>query len=184
MSSNTLENSEVADHVLPTAVGEGEAPTQVAGGLGRVVKFGLVGASGVVVNLVILQSLYSLLGVPYGLAAAAGIAVSIFTNFLLNDSWTWGDRLKGDARRDWFRRLVKYYVSASGAAVVNWSVNTGLKTYVLGTVSLELPAFVGAHAHSIDVAPTIAVICGVAVGMTINFAASHLWAFRDAEVEE
>lgn len=146
----------------------------------RLTKFGIVGASGVVVNLVIFESLYRIVLTFVGvdtrllLANAAGIVVSIFTNFLLNDSWTWGDRIKGQ-RRHWFRRVAKYYVLASAAAVVQ-----------LLTTWLSFRIFwapLGWTFSGIDISPTLALFTGIALGMGINFVASHLWAFRDVEDE-
>lgn len=148
----------------------------------RLIKFGLVGVSGVFVNLVVFELLFRLASLPFSLANAGGIALSVFTNFLLNDAWTWGDRKKGVRRRDWVSRVGKYYISAAAAAgvqlTVAWAVNRALSA----PIRLEVPAIMYASAPSIDIAPTLAVLCGIVVGMGINFLAGHLWAFRDIEV--
>lgn len=165
--------------------------------LSRLVKFGLVGVSGVVVNLAVFEFFFRFVDMPgalakmqFTLANALGILVSIFTNFLLNDAWTWGDRIKGN-RRDWFGRLSKYYVSASVAAGVQLFVASATNTFVFEQLPLELgadswlmPQWAAERLGTIDVGPTLAVLTGIAFGMAINFLASHLWAFRDAEVEE
>jgi dolichol-phosphate mannosyltransferase len=65
----------------------------------RYVKFGLVGASGTVVNLVVLrlgheylfQSFEGAEGKPYASLALA-IAVATLNNFTWNRLWTWADR--------------------------------------------------------------------------------------------
>ena len=54
-------------------------------------------------------------------ANMVGVIVSIATNFLINDGWTWGDRHKGD-RAQWRRRLVRYYISCSIAALIQLAV--------------------------------------------------------------
>jgi len=148
----------------------------------RLIKFGLVGVSGVFVNLVVFELLFRLASFPFSLANAGGIALSVFTNFLLNDAWTWGDRKKGARRRDWLRRVSKYYISAAAAAGVQltiaWAVNRALHT----PIQLDIPTIFSASAETIDIAPTLAVLCGIVVGMGINFLAGHLWAFRDIEV--
>jgi putative flippase GtrA len=67
----------------------------------RYVKFGLVGASGTVVNLVVLrlgheylfQSIEGAEGKPYASLALA-IAVATLNNFTWNRLWTWADRIK------------------------------------------------------------------------------------------
>lgn len=147
----------------------------------RLVKFGLVGVSGVFVNLVVFEALFRLGAFPFSLANAAGIALSIFTNFLLNDAWTWGDRKKGARRRDWFARVGKYYISAAAAAGVQLAVAWAMNHYLLGPIQLDLPAALGGAGQSVDISPTLAVLSGIIVGMGINFLAGHLWAFRDIE---
>lgn len=147
--------------------------------IARLVKFGLVGASGVVVNVVVFEVCYRLLlsgigdvDMRFVSSNFVGIVVSIFTNFLLNDRWTWGDRTKGGPR-DWFRRLMKYYVLASVAAGVQAGVAWASFRLVWGNFELALGDY--------DLSPTFGLLTGIACGMFINFAASHLWAFRDAE---
>ncbi len=66
----------------------------------RYVKFGLVGASGTVVNLVVLYAAHEHLfraiepegSKPYASLALA-IAVATVNNFTWNRLWTWSDRL-------------------------------------------------------------------------------------------
>ncbi len=97
----------------------------------RLVRFGIVGGSGVLVNLACLALLRWAIPGTLGdllsqawvdrLAMAGGIAVSIFTNFVLNDTWTWGDQPKG-GRRHWVQRLGKFYMVSLAAAVVQWGV--------------------------------------------------------------
>jgi dolichol-phosphate mannosyltransferase len=67
----------------------------------RYIKFGLVGASGTVVNLVVLrlgheylfQSMEGNGGKPYASLALA-IAVATLNNFTWNRLWTWSDRVQ------------------------------------------------------------------------------------------
>ena len=54
-------------------------------------KYTLVGASGVAVNLTVIIILKEYLAVPLLLANTAAITVSILTNFILNDKWTFAD---------------------------------------------------------------------------------------------
>lgn len=66
----------------------------------RYIKFGMVGASGTVVNIVVLylgheylfQSLEGPQGKPYASLALA-IAVATVNNFTWNRLWTWADRV-------------------------------------------------------------------------------------------
>jgi dolichol-phosphate mannosyltransferase len=67
----------------------------------RYIKFGLVGASGTVVNLVVLYTAHEYLfraiepanSKPYASLALA-IAVATVNNFTWNRLWTWSDRLR------------------------------------------------------------------------------------------
>jgi dolichol-phosphate mannosyltransferase len=183
MASESLESSEIAERNIAAPAHVLGLPFLTPARVRRLVKFGLVGVSGVAVNLVVFELLFRLAHLQFSLANAVGIVVSIFTNFLLNDNWTWGDRIKG-TRRDWVRRLTKYYVSASAAAGVQLLVASGAMTFVFNDLSLVLPESFGIAETSVDLGPTLAVLTGIVFGMAINFVASHLWAFRDAEVKE
>lgn len=147
----------------------------------RLLKFASVGASGVLVNLLVFELCFRLLlpsalsGDPrFTTANAAGLLISIFTNFILNDLWTWGDRQKG-TRRDTLIRLGKYYVTASAAGLAQLAV--AWLSFRLLWSHIELIAF------EINLSPSISVITGIGVAMFLNFAASHLWAFRDIDSE-
>ncbi len=147
--------------------------------LGRFIKFGLVGGSGVVVNLVVFQVSFFLLqgsigsaDVRHTVANLCGIVVSIFTNFLLNDGWTWGDRIKG-ARSDWFKRLARYYATCSIAALCQ----LGVASLLFSLVFKDLPAFA---ILGVNIMPQIPLLIGIICGMAINFPLSHFWAFRNA----
>lgn len=73
----------------------------------RYIKFGLVGASGTLVNLAVLYSAHEVLfraweapgSKPYASLALA-IAVATVNNFSWNRLWTWSDRLKHAAPRE------------------------------------------------------------------------------------
>jgi len=142
----------------------------------RLVRFGVVGGTGVVVNLVVFRIL--LWALPDSMliehqilvANFVGVIVSIFTNFLLNDRWTWGDREKGENR--WLGRLGKYYLTASVAGGVQLGVTSLSFEWFWRHMGLELMG----HALS----PDLALLTGIASGMAINFVVSHVWTFKDA----
>jgi dolichol-phosphate mannosyltransferase len=58
------------------------------------IKFSIVGASGVVVNEGLLIAFLSI-GIYLLYASAAAIEISILTNFVMNDLWTFRDRRSG-----------------------------------------------------------------------------------------
>lgn len=132
----------------------------------RLIRFAAVGISGIGVNLLVTWAARHLWfgedpgRVALNLAATAGTVVSIFTNFLLNDLWTWGDRAKGGLRA-WLRRLGRYYVTA------------------LVGFGLELVGFNAAlHALGDDLY-LLAKLAGIALATISNFVLMHYWAFRE-----
>ena len=64
----------------------------------RMARFALVGASGVVVNSLLLVLAVELLGLHYALAAAIGTIGSTASNFTLTELWVFGDRLAVGSR--------------------------------------------------------------------------------------
>ena len=82
-----------------------EHPSSRSPTSGHFIKFGIVGAIGIVVNeglLILFQSM----GVYLLYAGAVAIEISILSNFILNDLWTFRDRRSGSAAV----RLVKFNV--------------------------------------------------------------------------
>lgn len=75
--------------------------------VGRFLRFGLVGSSGVVVDMGILYLLYDVLGLGLTRSAIAAAEIAIINNFIWNDLWTFGDISR--EQRDW-RRVTKRFV--------------------------------------------------------------------------
>jgi len=163
----------------------------------RVIKFLVVGASGVPVNLGVVWATTRLLspamlsgardrlaeafGIPamtaMGLrdivAYGLGIVVSILTNFLLNNFWTWGDRVAGDDRGRFFRRLVKFYLVSSLAAGVQLVTSSGVSALVRGNAF-----FNRVIEGDFRIYHAFAPMVGILAGMTINFVINNWWTFR------
>lgn len=59
------------------------------------VKFGIVGAIGVLVNFLVYWILTSALGVNHLLAGTIATELAIINNFILNDLWTYRQRREG-----------------------------------------------------------------------------------------
>lgn len=89
----------------------------------RLVRFGLVGLSGVGVKTGVLWALITLLGVNSLVAAVVSSEISIITNFVLNDHWTFRD-----ARSDisYLRRVANYHAVTLGGIVVSIALFAGL----------------------------------------------------------
>lgn len=79
----------------------------------KMVKFGIVGASGVVVNN---GMLWLLVNAGMGDVASSVIATetAIITNFIGNSLWTWGDRRDGS----WLRRFGMFQAISVFAGVL------------------------------------------------------------------
>jgi dolichol-phosphate mannosyltransferase len=73
---------------------------------GRVVRFGLVGASGFVLNLAVMASLVAV-QVNYVLAGLLATEVAIVSNFLLQERLVFGDRVEGAGAGSWRRRALQ-----------------------------------------------------------------------------
>lgn len=80
----------------------------------RVLKFGIVGASGVVVNQGMLM-LLRLTPLELEVRSPIAIEVAIISNFLLNYHWTWKDR-KVNNKRGVFSRFLMFNASSGGTA--------------------------------------------------------------------
>ncbi len=71
----------------------------------RIGKFALVGGSGILVNEFFLWFFTEIFGFYYLVSSAIAIELSIISNFVLNNYWTFGDRKKDVG---FFRRLIKF----------------------------------------------------------------------------
>jgi dolichol-phosphate mannosyltransferase len=122
----------------------------------RFLSFLLVGASGVVVHLVILRALLVLFGQGFAVAQAVATLVAMTTNFLLNNALTYRDRrLKGAAM---VKGLFGFYlVSAVGA---------------LGNVGIA--AWLYAH----DSIWWVAGLAGAVIGAVWNYVLSNIFVWR------
>jgi len=119
-------------------------------------RFLLVGASGIGVNMGVLWMLVGHLGIPSFPAVVLAVETSICTNFLLNDVWTFG---AGRRVRPWWARISVFHGAAAVAAGVNLSLFM-LLTSVAGVY------YLGAN------------LIAIAAASTINFAVSASWIWR------
>jgi putative flippase GtrA len=119
----------------------------------QLVKFGLVGGSGYLINLAVFDALTALLGAPHALAAVGAFAVAVTNNFLWNRRWTFA----ADAGPAGFQ-AVRFFIVSVGSLALNLAV---LELLVNGHAAPELSA------------QAIA----VAVAMPFNFAGNKLWTF-------
>lgn len=125
------------------------------------VKFVLTGLSGVFVNLGSFQLLLSL-RVHELLASPIAIELSIVSNFLLNNYWTFSDRALSGKKRV---RGLKYHL------VTLFTLMLSYGTFVL--LSFLFPA----------VPLVIWQGCAIAPAGLFNYSVNSLWTFRDVTLD-
>jgi len=128
------------------------------GELKRFIKFCLVGASGVLVNMGLLWLLTEFAGLFYLLSAAISIESSIISNFVLNDFFTFPDRrLRG--ARPFLKRLLKFNIVSLAGLGLNVSV-LWLLTELFGVYYL------------------LSNLCGIAVATLWNYLVNLFWTWK------
>ncbi len=124
----------------------------------RFVKFGIVGSSGIFVNMFFLWLGHEKFGLPVALASPIAVAFAILNNFLLNDFWTWRDK-NSEKKFSFFHRLWRYYLSASLGSLINYV------TLLILTQFFEINYL-------------IANLVGILFGMASNFLLGEFWVFK------
>jgi dolichol-phosphate mannosyltransferase len=97
----------------------------------RLFSFALVGASGAGIILLLTWIGVNLLKLHYIPSAVIGIEVSIVWAFLLNDKFTFKDKIGNKKKSQKLYRLLKYHASALSGETINLSV-----LYLLTTIGL------------------------------------------------
>jgi putative flippase GtrA len=120
----------------------------------QLVRFGLVGAVGFVVNLAVYALFVHPLGVDYHVAAVAAWLVAVVNNFVLNRHWTF-DARDGVARF----QAVRFLLVSVGAFIVSL---------------LLLTLFV----EDAGIAKVPAQALAVGAATPLNFLGNKLWSFR------
>jgi dolichol-phosphate mannosyltransferase len=123
--------------------------------LSEVVRFGLVGASGVAVNSSLLYVFHGMANWPLIPASALAVEVAIVNNFLWNDHWTFSTRDKRPYR------FLRFNLVSLGGLAVN--------TLVLATVV----AVTGIHY-------LVANLVAIGAATVWNFAVNSRWTWRSA----
>jgi len=84
----------------------------------KIVRFGLVGLSGIFVNMGLLYALTEIAGLYYLVSAAIAIELSIVNNFIWNDVWTFKS-----ARDLRFGRRIQRFLSFQAVSVGGLAIN-------------------------------------------------------------
>lgn len=119
----------------------------------QLLKFGLVGGSGYLINLIVFSLLSDSFGLHHLAAAVGAFVVALANNFLWNRHWTFDS---SDGHPGF--QAARFFAVSVGALLINLVV---LELLVSGTSLGDLPA------------QAIA----VAVAMPFNFLGNKLWTF-------
>lgn len=119
----------------------------------QLLKFGLVGGSGYLINLAVFALLVSGLGIHHTIAAVGAFCVAVTNNFLLNRYWTFGP-----GERAAHFQAARFLTVSVASLGLNLAV---LELLISNHVVGDLPA------------QAIA----VAVAMPFNFLGNKLWTF-------
>jgi len=119
----------------------------------QLVKFGLVGGSGYLINLAVFAVLTGNLGLHHMIAAIGAFGVAVTNNFLLNRYWTFaaGDGPAG------FQAMRFFAISLASLAINLMALEVLIAGAELGALSAQAIA--------------------VAVAMPFNFLGNKLWTF-------
>ena len=120
------------------------------------IKYGLVGASGVLVNMSVYLTLTRSFDWQPELASPVGIEISILGNFILNNFWTFRKRVKFSSLR---KKLTKFHIAAGVSGFVNY------------TIFLFLMNLLG-------VGDIVANLVGIAVGVITNYSINSFWTWK------
>ncbi|MBX6773153.1 MAG: GtrA family protein [Chloroflexi bacterium] len=118
--------------------------------LSRLVRFGLVGLSGTLVNLAVVHVLFGTLHWPAVIASPVAVEVSVVNNFLWNNWWTFRQRSISLAR------FIRFNLASLGGLAIT------------AAIFAALVDLLGWHYLLADL-----IAIGAATGW--NFAASVLW---------
>ncbi len=114
----------------------------------RFLRFGVVGFSGVFVDMGVFYLLRTALGIGLTRSAILSSEVAIINNFLWNDAWTFGDIAgKQPGRRKRLRRFLKFNLVCLAGLIVNVSIVNflfnvlGVNEYLAKLIAIAMVTF-------------------------------------------
>ncbi len=125
----------------------------------ELIKFSLVGFSGMFVNLFVLHVAKKYIKLDFEIALVVGFLFALTTNFLLNRKFTFIDK----SERHIFKQYVEFFVFAGFAFIINWFFSVYLyNNYIYFSKNYMLAA-----------------LLGIILGMSVNFIGSKFVVFRE-----
>ncbi len=127
----------------------------------RPARFLLVGTTGVGVSMIVLWVTVRMWGLSPAVGGICAAGISTFTNFLLNDKFTWGDRTSRSLREKAIR-LGRYYATTAAGNVVYVAILTALT-------------------HGLKVFFLVANLGAIGVGGAFNYLLHNSWTWRRSD---
>ena len=121
------------------------------------IKFAIVGGSGVLVNMGLFFILTRWIHLRIEWSSPVAIEISILSNFLLNNIWTFSRR---DTEVAFLHRLLRYHLVTGLAGVVN---------YLILILLVRLTG----------IPDLLANLIGIVIGMFINFFLNSRWTWKE-----
>ena len=159
----------------------------------KFLKFCAVGASGVVVNLGVLAALRAL-DMRSSFASAWAIEVSILSNFIMNELWTFRDQRGGGTA---LARAGRFQLVSLVGALMQWTVflvgNLGCLWWLSGGTAVDAyfsageSGLMGSLQHLIMDPPDVgngiylSQMVGIGVATVWNYLANFYWTWRGGE---
>lgn len=140
----------------------------------RFVRFAIVGATGVVVNLGAMTCLVLLMDIKDWRASALATFLAMVSNYLLNNLWTFRDRAHQGPR------LVTGCLRYVSFSLVGMGLTTGTFTVLCGGLSRNLHQSVTALPYQLLL---LAQLAGVAVGTVSNYILNKTFTWRQPTTE-
>jgi dolichol-phosphate mannosyltransferase len=116
----------------------------------QIFKFAVVGGIGFTINLIGLEAFHRFFGIDSGTAAALGAEVSIVSNFILNNFWTFSTQ-KVSTPVKFIGKFIQFNIASLGAVII--------QKVVVGT---------GTH-YTSDNLRLVWFVLAVAIGMVVNY---------------
>jgi putative flippase GtrA len=120
----------------------------------QLIRFGAVGATGYVVNLVVFAVCVHAIGIDYRVSAVVAWIVSVLNNFLLNRHWTFGAKQAHP-----FLQGARFFAVSAVVFGFSYAVLVGL-------------------VEGVGVSKVLAQAIAIAAGTPLNFVGQKLWSFK------
>ena len=109
--------------------------------IGRFLRFGVVGFSGLFVDIVVFFLLREVSNVPLYLSTALSIEAAIVNNFLWNDAWTFADLAQ--KQKGWGARFQRFY-KFNAVCLIGAVLQVGIMALILAIPGIkQLAVFAG-----------------------------------------